>query len=58
MTRYLTSVFIEECNADTFLKFVTDALNKLGFCLSKIIQLALDGPNVSLKLMCLNEIKI
>ena len=50
MTRYLTSVFLEECDADTLLTSITNTLNKFGLSLAKIIQLALDGPNVNLKL--------
>lgn len=47
-TPYVTSLFPSKCDADILLKIT--AFVKLGIDLGNIVQLSMDGPNVSLKL--------
>lgn len=49
-TRYLASIFPERCTSDGLFKAITNALKDLKLNLSNVLQVAMDGPNVNLKL--------
>lgn len=49
-TRYLTSLFLEKCNAENMHSALITALNNFGLKLGKIIQVSMDGPNVNIAL--------
>lgn len=49
-TRYLASVFPNRCTAEGLLKTLLKAVSDSKLNFSNIIQLAMDGPNVNIKL--------